>query len=261
MSTNGGIRLQSRRARTALCILVVGVSTISAPVTSFASPPVRAPIALMPDLQMARFGDIRLEFVGAQRQLRFDTTVVNLGAGPLEAHGSRASASDPMGVAQRIFDDEGGFADLSTTATMFFAGDGHAHWHVKDFETYILRRAGEPVRISQKSGYCFYDNVNYRPFTGPPAPVYQPENTCGVEQPQVLSTLSGLSVGWGDLYASTLPDQFIDVTGLRPGVYRLVGVTDRAQEFTESAEGNNKTWVRLEIKQTRLTVWSWGPSA
>ena len=57
----------------------------------------------------------------------------------------------------------------------------------------------------------------------------------------------GLSVGWGDRYSSTLPDQYIDVTGLGDGKYRLRATADGSNRFKESNDKNNKTWVDLVL--------------
>ena len=67
--------------------------------------PARAANPLLPDIQMARLADFRLQIFNGQRQLRFDAVVVNKGEGPLEVVGSRASTADPMTVAQRISEE------------------------------------------------------------------------------------------------------------------------------------------------------------
>ncbi len=41
---------------------------------------------------------------------------------------------------------------------------------------------------------------------------------CGYQS--ALSVTMGLSIGWGDAYYSTLPDQYIDITGLSSGPAR-----------------------------------------
>jgi hypothetical protein len=46
----------------------------------------------------------------------------------------------------------------------------------------------------------------------------------------------GHDLGWGDIYRSTLPDQYIEVTGLADGKYRLRAVADESNWFTESNE-------------------------
>ena len=42
----------------------------------------------------------------------------------------------------------------------------------------------------------------------------------------------GLSVGWGDTYPLTLPDQYIDITAVTPGRYRLNVTADAAQSVS-----------------------------
>jgi predicted transcriptional regulator len=69
---------------------------------------------------MARPSDIKASAPDGARLLRYTTTIVNVGAGAFELHAQRASTSDTeMAVAQRIFDDAGGFRDVSTTAVAF----------------------------------------------------------------------------------------------------------------------------------------------
>jgi hypothetical protein len=72
----------------------------------------------------------------------------------------------------------------------------------------------------------------------------------------------GLSVGWGDAYPSSLPDQNIDITGLGPGRYQLSVTADAGGWFAESNEFNNFTWVDLQIKSKgQPRVLGYGPAA
>ena len=61
----------------------------------------------------------------------------------------------------------------------------------------------------------------------------------------------GLSAGWGDRYGSKLPDQYIDITGLPDGRYRLRATADASNWFKESDEKNNKTWVDLDVSHSQ----------
>ena len=73
--------------------------------------------------------------------LRFTTESVNIGAGPLELRGSRPNTStSTMSVVQRIYNGSGGFRSRSVPSFMFWAGDGHNHWHVNDFMSTELER-------------------------------------------------------------------------------------------------------------------------
>jgi hypothetical protein len=214
-----------------------------------------------PDLRMARLADISLQnTTDGRRLLRFSTIIVNVGQGAFELHGSRSAGSSTMAVDQRVFDESGGSRDLETTASMYFSGDGHNHWHVRDFESYELVRRdnGKRVGTGAKHGFCFWDNVPFQlslPFA-PQSPVYW---GCGVATD--TSVTVGLSVGWGDRYGATIPDQYIDVTGLAPGGYRLTATADAADWFLEADDGNNATWVDLRIGRHTLEVVGYGPSA
>ena len=124
---------------------------------------------------------------------------------------------------------------MSRSATAYFGGDGHNHWHVKDLEDFRLIRPdnGRLVGTGAKHGFCFFDNVRY----GSVNPPYYTTQTgsCGTSTSTTVHM--GLSPGRGDLYASTLPDQYIDITGLSAGRYRLRATADR----TGSRNPTNRT--------------------
>jgi len=69
-----------------------------------------------------------------------------------------------------------------------------------------------------------------------------------------------LPVGWGDKYGPTLPDQYIDITGLTSGRYRLIG-TDAGDWFVESENANNVALVDIQLKGIRARIVAFGPSA
>jgi hypothetical protein len=214
-----------------------------------------------PDLRMARLADIYLEeTTTGRRLLRFTTVIVNVGQGAFEVRGSRSAGSSTMAVDQRVFDEAGGSRDRGTTASMYFGGDGHNHWHVRDAESYELVRRdnGNRVGTGAKHGFCFWDNTPFRLSlpSAPQSPVYR---GCGVAAD--TSVTFGLSVGWGDRYGATIPDQYIDVTGLAPGRYRLTATADAADWFLESDDTNNDTWVDLRLEGRQVAVEGYGPSA
>jgi hypothetical protein len=133
-----------------------------------------------------------------RKLLRFDSIIVNVGAGPFEAHGSRPDTNTAeMTVAQRIFDDAGGYRDVATPAKMYYSGDGHDHWHVRDVEQYELIRLDNGVKVGtrDKHGFCFFDNYL---FGSTQAAFYK---GCG-RNPDALSQKMGLSRGWCDIYGA-----------------------------------------------------------
>jgi Lysyl oxidase len=222
---------------------------------------------LLPDLRMARLMDIELESVDGRQRLRFTAVIANVGAGPVEAIGvQRDGAVGP--VVQRI--QRGGDEaprDLATEAQMYFAGDGHDHWHLLDMQAYRLVADGDgATAVSEKHGFCLWDNVR-----GDLAVPGVPETaafTCPSSRADGEVRM-GLSIGWRDVYPATLPNQFIDVTGLRSGRYRLWAEADPVTGdrphgwFIETDETNNLTWVDLELDFEAGTVRAigYGPSA
>jgi Lysyl oxidase len=216
---------------------------------------------LLPDLQMARLYGMELERTPAGRvRLHFGTIGWNLGDGPIEALGRRNAGGDlVMRVIQRIYNAAGGHRDRVTPAVMIYeTGDHHDHWHVRQFTVVQMYRRGVAtgsVYGLRKIGYCLLDA---RRITNPPAPspderVYR-SDACGSRASRRVRT--GLSVGYGDDYPPDYAHQWMDITGLRPGVYRICTTIDPLDEFVEKREGNNQRWtdVRINIATGRLRV-------
>src|SRR5215210_2963742 len=203
-----------------LIVLVLAVA-LALPLAALATP-ARAASELLPDLGMARLTDLKIEKTSdGRRLLRFSSIIVNVGDGPLELHGQRPNTGTPtMTTVQRIFDEAGEHRDVPTDAVMYFGGDGHNHWHVRDLESFGLTRLGKGSKVGTgaKHGFCFSDNYGYGSGQDP--------HYIGCGQSEDLQVTVGLSVGWGDVYRYNLPDQYIDITGLGRGRYRLSGTAD-----------------------------------
>jgi hypothetical protein len=217
----------------------------------------------LPDLGMAPLKDLSIDTatIPGRRLLRFTTVIVNVGTGPFETIGSRPdTTTSVMAVSQRIFNDAGSFRDRGTPAVMFWAGDGHDHWHVRDVEAYELIRLdnGRRVGTGAKHGFCYFDNTAYRLWLpgAPDSPVY---GGCGTAADLTVTT--GLSVGWGDTYPAAIAYQWIDITGLKSGRYRLRATADPANWFAEINDGNNSTWVGLKLTGSSVRVGAYGPAA
>jgi hypothetical protein len=99
------------------------------------------------------------------------------------------------------------------------------------------------VREGSKIGFCFYDNTNY----GSSELEYYLD--CENGNPDALRVTMGLSRGWGDTYPWGLVGQYLDITGLPDGRYRLRvtadgNSADGSDQFLDSDETNNPTWGR-----------------
>lgn len=185
------------------------------------------------------------EFAG-RKLLKFPGVTANVGDAALEIKGVRTSSSSGDWVAQQVvYNTDGSKTTLPpTAATFYYAGDGHTHWHIKDFDSYELLSAdGSVLEEGEKHGFCFEDNTSYRDWPGsskhpnsPAVGAYQPSNVCGVRQPQATQIMHGLSVGWSDTYPATLPDQAIDVTGVPDGEYTVKVTADWQHYWAEKNE-------------------------
>lgn len=244
----------------------VGLLLLLAPISS-----ATAATDLMPDLGMGQLRDFSVETSAAgRRQLRFTAQIVNVGYGPFEVVATRTTTaafnpareecgrpyySAPYRIQQRIYSTGGGFRNQYTPFTLCWGGDGHGHWHMRYLQRYELLRADgkwmQPAR-SVKSGFCFFDNARYQ--TGlPEAPQQEtyvqepPTSACRAGEPGAREVKMGLSVGWGDDYHASLPDQYIDVTGLQPGRYRLKATADPSNWLREAREDNNVTYAEFDL--------------
>lgn len=219
------------------------------------------------DLGMAHLSDLYVATTTDGRELlRFSAMIVNVGSGPFEIVASRADQLSSFDVMQRISQSDGSTTDVPTDAELVYGGDGHDHWHVRDLEKYELLRLDNGVKVGTgaKSGFCFFDTDPYElSLPGAPSdPVYSHE-TCG--HLDSLDVSMGLSIGWGDEYPWNLPDQYIEITSVDNGKYRLRATADQGELFTEASESNNVTWVDIRLSRrggrTSVKILDYGPDA
>ena len=213
-------------------------------------PPLAAPVdPLYPDMGMAPLSSILVGQDDSGRSfLRFSATLVNVGPGPaiVAAHRDLPFRDDWI-VVQRVTDGTGGYSEREMGARLIFGGDGHDHWHIVGAEAHQLETLdGDIVGGLVKSGFCFFDNVDYRTsLPGAPPTATHASTECGGRFDRDIAM--GLSIGWGDEYQWYLLDQTIEITGVPDGRYRLRAIADPADQLEESDETNNDTWTVVEL--------------
>jgi hypothetical protein len=216
-------------------------------------------VDLLPDLRMARLYGMDLQTTpGGRTRLRFGTIGWNVGDGPIEARGRRNAAGDlVMRVTQRIYNSAGGHRDRLTAAVMIYdTGDHHDHWHIRQFTAVQMHRRGRPrgnVYGLRKIGYCLLDarRMVSPPPNSPAQPAYL-SGACGSRASTRVRT--GLSVGYGDDYPPHYAHQWMDITGIAPGIYRICTTIDPLDEFVEKNERNNQRWTDVRIRLATRTV-------
>jgi lysyl oxidase len=209
---------------------------------------------LLPDLTMMQPTDFHLELQsGGGKLLRFSTRIVNLGPGRFDVYGSEPDPADATRltrVTQRL-QLNGGWVEQLTPATMFFAGDGHDHWHVfglQDFKLAFQATPNDRIATGAKNGFCFWDNVNLsnapRFYTGATECHQQSNGTVPM----------GLSVSWGDMYPWNIAFQYVDMTSLPYGNYCLTLTADPRGEFVEANTANNTIQTSISVQPGGVTV-------
>ena len=235
--------------------LVVAIALLATLVIPVASGPERAGHdELLPDLAIAPLEDITVETdADGRRLLRFSATILNLGAGPLEVRGLR---DGPDQASMRVEQLVHGLTELrrrATRGTMTYAGDGHDHWHVHDVMRYEVRADRDAARVSEKTGFCFWDNRRHDlSLDGAPEDPAYAASLCG--DLRSIGNRMGLSVGWGDRYRSTLAFQWVEITGLPDGRYTLVAEADPDRLFLEEDRSNNCAALTIDLEGSTVAV-------
>jgi Lysyl oxidase/Bacterial Ig domain len=176
--------------------------------------------------------------------VRFDGAIHNAGRGPLEIRGSHPVNGSMTVTWQRIYRADSSFRDdYSRHPPLRYEDtDGHRHWHLMGAARYSLRSEGDNafVAAAAKVGFCMLDSERVDDF-GPTAKVYTRSWTqyCGEGRPAASDVRQGISSGWRDLYPDHFPFQWVDVSDVAPGRYRVAAEVDPDGFVIEGNEANN----------------------
>ncbi|MCC6486970.1 MAG: hypothetical protein IT364_05670 [Candidatus Hydrogenedentes bacterium] len=190
--------------------------------------------------------EVRDDIQAGRVFLTLSNATANVGSGPLEVYGVAPKDNgdeSTQPVMQRIYRSDG--SSYEVEAGVFVYHPAHEHTHLANWARYRLREVlegdgvGPVVARSEKTSFCLLDSLIYDDSLPgfPGFPVYV---NCGVGT-------QGISVGYQDLYDKSLPDQWIDITGVPGGTYWLESEVDPANHIIEMDETNNTARVKLII--------------
>lgn len=215
------------------------------------------PRDLLPDLtQGLPTGiDVVLDNSSGTEQVRlvFDSTIGNIGEGPLILAARRKPGATSMTARQVIRRSDGSSRTLRAVAgtIRYVQASDHQHWHLMGIDRYELwsGNASRRLRRDRKQGFCLGDR--YQLSANRPIP-HQPRRPafpgyCGKNRPGLTRITEGITVGWGDNYPANIEGQFIDVTGVAPGRYLLVHRI-RAGGLKETNRFNNISCAAIALK-------------
>jgi hypothetical protein len=190
---------------------------------------------------------------GAQHCLRFDQIIANRGRGPLEIafqipKGITPQDGDEHPVTQRVFSSDGSAAEREA-GTVAYHGV-HGHYHYSSFANALLwksdargaRLGAAAVAASHKVSFCMADiRIDAWAEKGDgPRKYYAPDCLFPARSDATTDYFTqGINHGWADVYDWYIPDQYIEVTGVTDGYYRLEFCADPLNEIEEENEDNN----------------------
>jgi hypothetical protein len=207
--------------------------------------PVAGAAAAAPDLVAdppgaASAPEVYDDGAGPRLLIRFDGFVHNRGPGALEIRASNRVGTVMTSVSQRIYDGAGGFVDSASAADVLYeTDDSHDHWHLKHIARYSLWNVEGTAEVApaQKVGFCLLDSQRVE-APGSSPQTYTGSNLCEQRNPTASGLTMGVSAGWRDVYNRELAFQWVDVSDVAPGSYRLRAEIDPERTIVETVEAN-----------------------
>ena len=241
--------------------------TTPPPTTPTPPPPTPTPTVtpvtlLMPDLVAIPAADpeLKVRKKTGVRVLRFESSLGNVGSGPLEVRPNQSQPCPPgqQNSTQLVYSDTNvngvynRLQDVSVwrhRAGCMLYHPKHDHWHFKASAQYSLvdpRNGDAVVSYRRKVSFCLRDTarVSAEYGTWTYREVY---GTCTKRSPQ------GISVGWMDIYQSFLAGQRLVLPeGLADGLYCLQTVVDPVNQLVEGNDLNNSSLAAFGIRGEKV---------
>ena len=162
--------------------------------------------------------------------------------------GTSPDEGTPFPVAQRVYYSDNTFDDRPGGTVNFHSV--HGHYHYSSFADAKLWRSNAsgaklgdaPIAASHKVSFCMADiRIDKWAEKGDgPRKYYAPDCLFPAASDGVTDQFrQGVNYGWADVYDWYIPDQYIEVTGVPDGYYRLEFCADPFNELEETDETNN----------------------
>ena len=171
----------------------------------------------------------------------FRSSIRNVGNGPLDISGNPqlddqadATSHDAW---QRTRDDDNEWVKLTKPPIRFETADNHDHFHLMRAAEYSLwdKTGRTRLQTAPKVGFCLIDTEPSFGYGGTPQYI----DNCAQYNPSATDLRMGISPGWMDSYPAEFTFQWVDISDVQPGRYRLAGEVDPDDLIWESDETNN----------------------
>lgn len=213
-------------ARTGLCLVALGLASVSAYLLAAPKP---TPTSL-PDLSI---DEVRLDNSLYFESLQFAADDCAVVEGCVLGSGLRDLMRFDVAIRNT------GHADLvlgkpSRHPEWFTYSPCHGHYHFTGFVEYELFDLQNGFVVAgRKQAFCLEDYERIPGVSGG-----RGKFTCSNQ---------GITVGWQDVYRAALDCQWLDVTDVAPGEYMLRVTVDAGQKISEESETNNVAVVTVSI--------------
>lgn len=205
---------------------------------------------LYPDI-VEQISHLQIQNEHQREMLRFSTTHINIGDGPLQIRGGGRIAPcviDGTAYAQCTYAtqevlDAVGNIILTHPAGIAFFHPQHNHWHQSAVALFEIRAGalnGPALSVGTKITFCLVDNDQTVLVKKGGSRTYFDCN----------AALQGISVGWSDDYHQSTEGQELDITGAPQGNYYLVHHADPENHWLETDEFNNVAWVKFFLSRS-----------
>ena len=229
-----------------LCFVV---AFFASAVSVAAAPQKTTIVPLYPDI-VEQISHMQIQNEHQREMLRFSTTHINIGDGPLQVRGGGQIAPcvidgvqlDQCTISTQEVLDASGKIVLTHPAGVAFFHPQHNHWHqssVALFEVRVGAVNGPALATGKKITFCLVDNDQTVLVKKGASRAYF---ECNAE-------LQGISVGWSDDYHQSTEGQELDITGAREGIYYLIHYADPENHWLEKDETNNLAWVKFYLNR------------
>lgn len=203
-----------------------------------------------PDLQTMPLTDLFIQrnSITGIPEIRFTTSIVNLGLGPLVLVGTHDAERDQARAVQRIRTTNG--EDAESEIGYFVYEWSHEHWHFERFsltELWTHEPNGdlaELVTSTGKNSWCVTETELYSPLPE----IYDPLAILAGCDPE----MQAIATGWIDTYDWDLPGQQLDLDGVPDGFYAIRSTVNPDALIIEVDLTNNSTVTYIEIRDGTL---------
>ena len=223
------------------------VASITSAVLAGAAPCAYGAGELYPDI-VEQISHLHIQNEHQREMLRFSTTHINVGNGPLQVRGGGSVAPCVIDniaygqctyATQEVLDAAGNIVEKHPAGVAFFHPQ-HNHWHQSDvalFEIRVEAIKGRLLSSGAKVTFCLVDNDQTVLVKKGSSRTYFDCN----------AQLQGISVGWSDNYHQSTEGQELEITGAPAGIYYLVHKADPENHWLESDKTNNLAWVKFRL--------------